>query len=64
MSKVITISTEQEFDRILSSNPGKLVVVDFNAEWCGPCKMISPIFDRLSSTYTNVVFLSVNVDQV
>ncbi|KAI3376332.1 hypothetical protein L3Q82_016814, partial [Scortum barcoo] len=53
-----------EFLSILKENKDKLVVVDFTASWCGPCKMIGPEFDRLSKLpeYANVVFLKVDVD--
>ncbi len=36
--------------------------MDFTATWCGPCKMIGPYFDELSSHYTSVHFLKVDVD--
>ena len=39
------------------------VFVDFFAEWCGPCKMVAPLLEELSSQYTNVIFVKVDVDQ-
>ncbi len=44
-----------------SSNP---VLVDFWAEWCGPCKMLSPILDELATEYTGKVRIGkVNIDE-
>ena len=49
------------FDQIISAeNP---TLVDFWAEWCGPCKSMHPIFESLSKKYPNVKFARVNVDQ-
>mmetsp|Transcript_16210 Transcript_16210/g.21500 ORF Transcript_16210/g.21500 Transcript_16210/m.21500 type:complete len:128 (-) Transcript_16210:150-533(-) len=57
------ISSKEEFDNIISESGDKLVVVDFTAAWCGPCKMIAPEFKRFSETYTEVIFLKVDVDK-
>jgi peroxiredoxin len=49
---------------ILSSFKGRVVVVDFWASWCGPCRQSMPFLERLSKTYKNkgLVVLGVNVD--
>ena len=39
-----------------------LVLVDFWAEWCGPCKMLSPIIDELSNEMDSVRFAKINID--
>ncbi|MBQ1176413.1 MAG: thioredoxin [Paludibacteraceae bacterium] len=41
--------TDATFDEILSSN--EVVVADFWAEWCGPCKMVGPFIEQLSEEY-------------
>jgi thioredoxin len=53
--------TNDEYEN-LKNTSGKLVIVDFSAEWCGPCKMIAPTFEALSKEHTNVVFIHVDVD--
>tara|TARA_Y100000590_G_scaffold232952_1_gene262409 strand:- start:1323 stop:1733 length:411 start_codon:yes stop_codon:yes gene_type:complete len=52
--------TSQNFDQELMNND--LVLVDFWAEWCGPCKSMHPIFTRMAKKYTSVRFARVNVD--
>lgn len=54
--------TDSNYKELLES--GKPMVVDFWAEWCGPCRMIGPIIDELAEEYADrVVIGKVNVDE-
>ena len=60
--KEITDTKSWEIDVMSSPVP---VFVDFWAEWCGPCRMVSPVVEELSGDYDGKVnFVKVNVDQV
>jgi len=52
---------DSNFQQIISSETPTLV--DFWAEWCGPCKMMHPVFESLDKKYPRIKFARVNVDQ-
>ena len=55
------ITKLEDFNTLIKSD--KLVVIDFTATWCGPCKMISPKFQELETKYPNCIFRKVDVDE-
>ncbi|GIU43488.1 thioredoxin TrxA [Shewanella algidipiscicola] len=60
--KIITLSDDSFENDVLKSDIP--VVVDFWAEWCGPCKMIAPILDDVAEEYEGKVTIAkLNVDQ-
>ncbi len=55
------VLNEENFDDAIKNE--KLVVVDFWADWCMPCKMLTPILEKLEEEFKDVVFAKVNTDE-
>ena len=51
-------ATEQNFESLV--NDSDILVVDFWAEWCGPCKSFGPVFEEISNKYPDVTFAKVD----
>ena len=52
--------TKENFEEVISSND--MVVVDYWAEWCGPCKSFGPVFEKVSEDFPDAVFAKVDTE--
>ena len=57
---VVEINSENFVDTI---NSGNVTVVDFFANWCGPCRKMAPLLEEVESELTNVKFAKINTDE-
>ena len=57
---VLKITSQNFEDEVLNSD--KITIVDFYADWCGPCKIMSPIIDKIAEENSNIKVGKLNVD--
>ncbi|KAK1426738.1 hypothetical protein QVD17_15417 [Tagetes erecta] len=64
--KVVFIATKDAWNQKLSEakTQGKIVIANFSASWCGPCKSVSPLYIELSEKHPSLMFLTIDVDEL
>jgi thioredoxin 1 len=53
--------TKENFEQVVTGNP--MVIVDYWAPWCGPCRGFAPVFEKVAEMHPEVVFAKVNTDE-
>ena len=59
--EIINVTSNNFEEEVLKANTK--VVIDFNADWCGPCRMLSPILEEVAKEKNTVKIVSINVDE-
>lgn len=64
MENIIEIQSEDQMKEILSSvDENQSVIIDFYASWCGPCKALLPIAEKVANENDDIILMKINVDQ-
>uniref|UniRef100_A0A7E4V9V5 Thioredoxin n=1 Tax=Panagrellus redivivus TaxID=6233 RepID=A0A7E4V9V5_PANRE len=60
---VLDINDKEVFDKAIAEAGDKLVIIDFYATWCGPCRIMGPKFHKMADELTGNIYIKVDVDE-
>ena len=61
---IVNIKNEEELNKLSQEFNDKIIVIDFWAVWCSPCKIFAPIFEKIQQEYNqDYIFAKINVDE-
>ena len=60
---IIQIKDDDDFEKKLKEYGKKLLILDFGASWCGPCKLLDGVIKEIAKKYPNAIFLKIDVDE-
>uniref|UniRef100_A0A095BYQ0 Thioredoxin n=1 Tax=Schistosoma haematobium TaxID=6185 RepID=A0A095BYQ0_SCHHA len=65
-SKVILLfmQPQEELEQAIKESETRLMILDFFADWCGPCKRVAPELDKICEEWEDVLFIKLNVDEL
>ncbi|KAI0214386.1 Thioredoxin [Lamellibrachia satsuma] len=66
MGKIRDVESQDEFQDVIDSAGNQLVVADFWASWCGPCRLMGPHFHKIAeeAEFDDVIFIKIDVDEL
>lgn len=60
---VLLVEDERTMNQLLQNNPNKLFIIDFFANWCGPCKALAPVLHSLAVSIPTAIFVKIDVEE-
>lgn len=64
-TEIVKIHSAEEFNKLTQDFSDKVIIIDFWADWCSPCRIFAPIFEKIQKErYQDFIFVKVNVDEV
>ena len=63
-TSIVKLHTMEDYKTLLTQYQDQIIIIDFTAVWCGPCKIYGPIFEKLQNEYKDhFIFAKVDVDE-